>query len=56
MGITVIQATDINGQDVTALFEPAQSAIDLQPPLPEVSIEVEPSFIIEGGETQAFWF
>jgi hypothetical protein len=59
LGVTVIEAIDANGQDVTDLFEPANQAIELQPDLdllPEVSIEIEPNFVIEGGEPQAFIF
>ncbi|MFM2310955.1 MAG: hypothetical protein RLZZ04_231 [Cyanobacteriota bacterium] len=35
IGVTVLEAIDANGNDVTDLFEPAKSAIDLQP-LPQV--------------------
>lgn len=59
IGVTVTEAIDANGQDVTDLFEPANQAIELQPDidkLPEVSIEIEPNFVIEGGEPQAFIF
>ena len=31
IGVTVIEAIDANGNDVTNLFEPSQQAIDLQP-------------------------
>ena len=54
-GITVIQAIDANGKDVTALFEPASQAFEVQP-LPTVSIEIEPTLVVEGGEPQAFTF
>ena len=35
IGVTVVEAIDANGNDVTDLFEPAKGAIDLQP-LPPV--------------------
>ena len=54
-GISVTQATDVNGRDVTNLFEPDERGIDLQP-LPQVSIEIEPTLVVEGGESQAFTF
>ena len=53
-GITVIQAIDANGNDVTDLFESANQAIEVQP-LPTVSIEIEPTLVVE-GESQAFVF
>ena len=31
LGMTVVEAIDVNGNDVTDLFEPAKDAIDLQP-------------------------
>ena len=34
IGVTVLEAIDANGNDVTDLFEPANQAIDLQPSLP----------------------
>ena len=59
LGVTVVEAIDANGRDVTNLFEPANQAIELQPDLallPEVSIEIEPNLVIEGGEPQSFIF
>ena len=38
IGVTVLEATDANGTDVTELFVPSQQAIDLQS-LPQVGIE-----------------
>ncbi len=51
LGVTVIEAIDANGEDVTNLFEPLNQAIDVQP-FPEVSIDLEPTFLIEGGDAQ----
>ena len=53
-GITVVRAIDADGNDVTNLFEPANQAIEVQP-LPTVSIEIEPTLVVE-GESQAFVF
>lgn len=47
IGVTVLEAIDANGTDVTELFEPAERGIDLQP-LPTFSIGIEPSFAVEG--------
>ena len=56
-GVTLTEAIDVNGQDVTHLFEPTKGAIDLQPDeLPQVGVEIEPSFVVEGGEPQTFTF
>ena len=49
IGVTVLEAIDADGDDVTELFAPMQQAIDLQP-LPTFSIDIEPSFAVEGGE------
>ena len=49
IGVTVLEAIDADGNDVTELFAPIQQAIDLQP-LPTFSIDIEPSFAIEGRE------
>ena len=54
-GINVVQAIDANGNDVTDLFEPASQAFEVQS-LPTVSIEIEPTLVVEGGESQAFTF
>ncbi len=51
LGITVVKAIDANGEDVINLFEPLNQAIDVQP-FPVVSIGLEPTFIIEGGQAQ----
>ena len=53
--VTVLEATDANGTDVTKLFAPSQQAIDLQS-LPQVGIEIEPTLVVEGREPQAFIF
>ncbi|MDJ0534066.1 MAG: calcium-binding protein [Xenococcaceae cyanobacterium MO_207.B15] len=52
LGITVVNAIDANGKNVTNLFEPLTQAIDVQP-FPVVSIDLDPTFVIEGGEPQA---
>ena len=49
IGVTVLEAVDANGTDVTELFAPTEKGIDLQP-LPTFSIDIEPSFAIEGRE------
>ena len=49
IGVKVLEAIDGLGNDVTELFAPMQQAIDLQP-LPTFSIDIEPSFAIEGGD------
>ena len=51
LGVTVVNAIDANGEDVTSLFQPLNQAIDVQP-FPVVSIDLEPTFIIEGEEPQ----
>ena len=53
--VTVLEATDANGTDVTELFAPSQQGIDLQS-LPQVGIEIEPTLVVEGREPQAFIF
>ena len=53
--ITVTQATDVNGQDVSDLFQPAEQGIDLQA-FPQVSVEIKPSFVVEGKDSQSFIF
>ena len=52
LGITVVNAINANGKNVTNLFEPLTQAIDVQP-FPVVSIDLDPTFVIEGGEPQA---
>ena len=49
LGITVVKAIDAEGEEVTKLFKPLNQAIDIQP-FPVVSIGLEPTFIIEGGQ------
>ena len=59
LGVTVLEAIDTNGTDVTDLFEPVNQTLEIQPDLdllPEVSIDIEPNLVIEGGEPQAFIF
>ena len=55
IAVTVLEAVDANGTDVTELFAPSQQGIDLQP-LPQVGIEIEPTLVVEGREPQAFIF
>ncbi|WP_019506816.1 calcium-binding protein [Pleurocapsa sp. PCC 7319] len=55
LGITVLRAIDVNGKDVTNLFQPLNQAIDIQP-FPVVSIDLEPTLIIEGGDAQTVIF
>ena len=55
IGVTVLEAIDANGTDVTQQFVPSQRTIDLQS-LPTLSIEIEPTFVVEGREPQAFTF
>ena len=52
LGITVVKAIDANGNAVTTLFDPLAQAIDVQP-LPVVGVDLEPTFIIEGGAAQS---
>ncbi|MEO1377814.1 MAG: calcium-binding protein [Cyanobacteria bacterium J06635_10] len=40
LGITVVKAIDVNGKDVTDLFEPLSQAVDIQP-FPVVSVSVD---------------
>ena len=49
IGVTVLEAVDANGTDVTELFAPTERGIDLQP-LPTFSIGIKPSFAVEGRE------
>ncbi|MDJ0571452.1 MAG: hypothetical protein QNJ53_20725, partial [Pleurocapsa sp. MO_192.B19] len=51
LGVTVVNAIDANGKDVTNLFQPLNQAIDVQP-FPVVSIDLEPTFVVEGEEAQ----
>lgn len=55
IGVTVLEAIDANGTDITELFEPSQQTIDLQS-LPTLSVEVEPAFVVEGREPRTFTF
>ncbi len=54
IGVTVLEAIDANGTDVTELFAHPQQTIELQS-LPTLSIEIEPTLVVE-GESQAFIF
>ena len=55
IGITVLDAVDANGQNVTELFEPINQSIDLQP-LPIASISASSIAFVEGGETLTYTF
>jgi|GEM_PF-2927864 len=55
VGITVVDAVDANGQNVTELFEPINQSIDLQP-LPTASISATSIAFVEGGETLTYTF
>ncbi|MDJ0633489.1 MAG: calcium-binding protein [Xenococcaceae cyanobacterium MO_188.B29] len=55
IGVTVVQAIDANGKDVTELFEPLSQGLDIQP-FPMVGIGVEPSFSVEGRESLTLKF
>ena len=58
--ITVSNAIDANGEDVTHLFQNNAAGIDLQTApeeaVPQVSIKLEPTLIIEGRESQQLSF
>ena len=53
--VTVSNAIDVNGEDVTHLFDSNAAGIDLQT-APQVSINLEPTLIVEGGEAQTLTF